>query len=508
MSFIMSKKVKKIVVLILVILLLSLISFSIIVKLNISRYSKIDKVDLSTKWDFATVQSIDSDLAMADVDSDGLMEVVFCTSENVYALNAEDDSLLWNETIKDCHNPVIGDVNEDGKPDVLLVVRTIGVLALNGVDGSMLWNISGYYYVSSLTLGDVDGDGGLEVVVGSEHYVYVLNGVDGSLLWKFHSEYDWLSLVLGDVDGDGGLEVVVGSEHYVYVLNGVDGSLLWKVGGYWCASSLALGDVDGDGRLEIIFYNYGGYVYVLNGEDGSQLWKRKLYGDPIISITLGDLNNDDRLDVVCGNDAALYILDGENGLIISKNNWGIQESSEVYPLLYDIDGDNKLEMITNKGDTDIICYDVSEAGFRVYWEADAGYLSKNIFSHSLNTFDVDPDGDMLSSYSEAFVGTNASCWDSDGDGLPDGYEVYHGLDPLNPSDAFMDSDGDGLSNLQEFKLGTNPTRFDSDGDFHGDGLEVLTFTNPLDPWDNLLLRLLIGLLTVSIFLIIYMHRKR
>ena len=48
--------------------------------------------------------------------------------------------------------------------------------------------------------------------------------------------------------------------------------------------------------------------------------------------------------------------------------------------------------------------------------------------------------------------------DSDGDGLPDGWERQHGLDPHNPADAASDVDGDGQSALAEFHAGTDPQR--------------------------------------------------
>lgn len=46
--------------------------------------------------------------------------------------------------------------------------------------------------------------------------------------------------------------------------------------------------------------------------------------------------------------------------------------------------------------------------------------------------------------------------DADGDGMPNGWEILHALDPHDASDAGMDSDGDGMSNLEEFVLGRNP----------------------------------------------------
>lgn len=63
--------------------------------------------------------------------------------------------------------------------------------------------------------------------------------------------------------------------------------------------------------------------------------------------------------------------------------------------------------------------------------------------------------------------------DSDGDGLPDEYELENGLNPNDGVDAFEDIDEDGLTALEEYNLGTNPRAADTDSDGIADGEEVI-----------------------------------
>ena len=54
--------------------------------------------------------------------------------------------------------------------------------------------------------------------------------------------------------------------------------------------------------------------------------------------------------------------------------------------------------------------------------------------------------------------------DTDGDGIPDRWEVDHGLNPYDPSDANLDYNYDNLTNLEEYKKRWDPWDKDTDDD--------------------------------------------
>ena len=83
--------------------------------------------------------------------------------------------------------------------------------------------------------------------------------------------------------------------------------------------------------------------------------------------------------------------------------------------------------------------------------------------------------------------------DSDGDEIPDRWEILHGLDPKSKADADLDPDMDGLPSRCEFHVGTDPRNSDTDGGGESDGSEVffspqgrcqLTDQDPFNPDDD------------------------
>ncbi|HYN94202.1 MAG TPA: transglycosylase SLT domain-containing protein [Pilimelia sp.] len=112
----------------------------------------------------------------------------------------------------------------------------------------------------------------------------------------------------------------------------------------------------------------------------------------------------------------------------------------------------------------------------------------------LDPLRADTDGDNLpDSYELVTSKTDARRGDSDGDRLNDAFELARGLDPTSPdsdSDGHLDGsfatdqvdgDADGLDDALEQALGFNPAAADTDADGFGDALELHSGGSALDP---------------------------
>lgn len=103
-----------------------------------------------------------------------------------------------------------------------------------------------------------------------------------------------------------------------------------------------------------------------------------------------------------------------------------------------------------------------------------------------NPYLCDTDRDGLADPDELDIGTNPLLADTDDDGIPDGWEAARSelFDPLDPADGLSDADDDGLALGRElFVLHTDPNSWDSDADGLSDQEEILLDTDPTF-WDT------------------------
>ncbi|MFZ4525084.1 MAG: FG-GAP-like repeat-containing protein [Chlorobium sp.] len=257
-----------------------------------------------------------------------------------------------------------GDINSDGKLDLVVAnyeSNTVSILMNNG-DGTFAPKID---YTTgkapvSLTSGDVNGDGRVDLIVANADHNTVsvlLNNGDGTFAGKvdYATGSSPSSVTSGDVNGDGKVDIVVanGNSHTISVLLGNgDGTFAEQITydtRSW-PSSITSGDVDGDDNVDIIVSNdLSDTVSVLlnNGDGTFAPIIDYTAGSAPVSLTNGDVNGDGKVDLIVANA-------GDNTVSVLLNNGDGTFAGKVdyatgdYPQFVtsgDVDGDGKVDII-------------------------------------------------------------------------------------------------------------------------------------------------------------------
>ena len=244
--------------------------------------------------------------ALIDLDNDGIDEVLVATAgypnggefKTDPALFAFDDSSrLWYQPLPSptlrTTASAIGDVNNDGNPDVIVILDgsdDVIAYSVNGSGATELWRAeitTSSYTTRTAAIGDVYGDVNNEVIVAADNGVFALDGADGSVIWsRVTDPINYSSPVIGDIDNDGSNEIVVGSiTGNVYVLNGNNGADMSNFPvntGRDIWSTPAIVDLDGDSIKEVVVGCWDGNVYAWHS-DGTMVNGFPIVGTSVIT---------------------------------------------------------------------------------------------------------------------------------------------------------------------------------------------------------------------------------
>ncbi|KON30918.1 hypothetical protein AC480_00090 [miscellaneous Crenarchaeota group archaeon SMTZ1-55] len=351
--------------------------------------------DLHPGFPVALGASGESSPALADLNGDGAPEIIVATADGSVFAFLEDGSPLpgW---------PVVTDLLPGLDPDSPRNHLQAPAYQEGGVEADVHASI-----VGGVAVGDIDGDGAPEVVAADlEGNVYVWDTY-GELLPGFpvftNPEFSkpedrnennvldrgiFAAPALGDLDGDGVLEIIVGAtDQHVYAWKG-DGTPVpgWPVlardlgqpapKGARIVSSPALGDLDRDGLLEVVvgtneIYGQSGRVYAFTS-NGTILhgWPVRvpslIPGGPAVlplvgqgvpsTPALADVDGDGTLEVgiaAVGGQGFLFKANGHQfgRLKMRAHDFGPGSEAKDGPTLFsmtsgsfgDIDGDGGLE---------------------------------------------------------------------------------------------------------------------------------------------------------------------
>lgn len=171
-------------------------------------------------------------------------------------------------------SPVVGDIDGDSRPEVIIQNTSARVQGLNH-DGTSMpgwpqWVNGSSFFAGSCALADLTGDGKLEVVVpGMKGMCYIYRH-DGSLLPGWPKEYSASggtesSPVIADITGNGSLDIILGGENGRISAWDIDGNY---IAGFpiqlknFVRGTPVVKDIDLDGDLELIAACWDENIYV------------------------------------------------------------------------------------------------------------------------------------------------------------------------------------------------------------------------------------------------------
>ena len=327
--------------------------------------------------------------------------VAMASHGTVWVLSGDGSGVHWSweGSFIEPPTPAIGDLDGDGVPEVVIGSGSNGNYTALHADGSTYWSVKAQPVVNysavcgSIAIHDLDADGQPEVILGG----LILDGQTGAI--RGHGAYgvgtDESFMAAGvavDIDQDGLLEVVVGNALY-----DADGETVWANGE--ADGFPAVADFDADGYGEIVVASRD--ELRLQDDDGAVLWSitrtELRTGPPVIA----DFNGDGHPEIGVAGLLSFAVYDSDGSLVWSMptddNGSGATSASA-----FDFEGDGSIEVVYGDENT-LWVFDGATGAVKLAYE---GHASATCAEHPAIA-DVDGDGQaeiVLGSSGSGFEG--------------------------------------------------------------------------------------------------------
>ena len=325
-----------------------------------------------------------SGVAIADVDLDGEPEVLVQTvAQTVVALDGEGNT-KWVSGylgLSDYPQPAVADLDGDGAIEVVF-----DTAVLDGATGATLFRLprTGSYWRTPV-IADIDTDGTMEIILGEDVYDHA-----GNVEWSTTQIGQGTFSAVADLDGDVGGEVVFVTGDKLHIHDSDGSALLSMTIPGSNPGPPAVADFDGDGAVEIALpANTSISVWEV---DGTMLWSAAISDNSGLAGCSGyDVNGDGAYELLYADETTLWIYDGATGTVLFEDSNHSSQTLWEYPVVADVDRDGSAEIIvaSNFG---------SSNGVTVFGHNGSGWAASGpTWSiHDFAVSNIEPDGTVPS----------------------------------------------------------------------------------------------------------------
>jgi len=298
------------------------------------------------QWSYLPIVGyVDTSPAVADVDADGVQDIVLATTGGRVLVLDANGRMKWST---DANQTISNPPTLAGTPLRIYVISNPGaVVCLDAKTGVKMWRYNmadGFPWgMTALAAADIDGDGQAEIIAADKGGHLVCLGEDGAPIWTKNTKVSFNTApALADLDGDGKSEILLGGEETPLVCFSNKGTERWRVKKAQAVNSSPLVyDLQNDGAVEILLGEGDGLSVYSNA--GVQLWHHRMKSQVHDAISIGDVDLDGKKDIIVVDLLGQVACLSADGTL----QWQADVGRRVRrsPAIGDIDGDGAQEVV-------------------------------------------------------------------------------------------------------------------------------------------------------------------